>query len=97
MMLKILAALEAYYMEYGSGRSMDYVYGYMDAIGVVRDMIDAERQNPPQKDDRLYSGKKQQGGAKMSNLIAAIIELLERTDQRMLTIIYHMLLRYNAD
>lgn len=34
----MIRALEEYYTEYGEGRSMEYTYGYMDALAVLRQM-----------------------------------------------------------
>lgn len=33
-----LRALEDWYVEYGKGRSLEYAYGYMDALAVIRQM-----------------------------------------------------------
>jgi len=32
----LIRALEEYYTEYGESRSMEYTYGYMDALGILR-------------------------------------------------------------
>lgn len=34
----MIRALEEYYTEYGESRSMEYTYGFMDALGVLRQM-----------------------------------------------------------
>lgn len=41
----MIRALEEYYTEYGEGRSMEYTYGYMDALAVLRQM--SESANAP--------------------------------------------------
>ena len=37
----MIRALEEYYTEYGDGRSMEYTYGFMDALAVLRQMSEA--------------------------------------------------------
>ena len=32
----LIRVLEEYYTEYGESRSMEYTYGYMDALGILR-------------------------------------------------------------
>ena len=32
----LIHVLEEYYKEYGESRSMEYTYGFMDALGVLR-------------------------------------------------------------
>ena len=46
---KALAALQDFYMDSSSGKSMDYTYGYMDAMGVLRGLLDDNRHSsqPP--------------------------------------------------
>ena len=34
----LIRALEEYYTENGESRSMEYTYGFMDALGVLRQM-----------------------------------------------------------
>ena len=36
----VLCKMEEYYAEYGK-RDMTYTYGYLDAVAVVRDMLDS--------------------------------------------------------
>lgn len=38
---EVIAGMMEYYSEYGEGRSMDYMYGFFDAVGLVRDMGNA--------------------------------------------------------
>lgn len=35
---EIINALLDYYIEYGSNTTLEYTYGYLDAVAVVRDM-----------------------------------------------------------
>lgn len=41
----MIRVLEEYYTEYGDGRSLEYTYGFMDALGVLRQM--SESANAP--------------------------------------------------
>jgi hypothetical protein len=34
----MIRALEEYYTEYGESRSMEYTYGFMDALAILRQM-----------------------------------------------------------
>ena len=34
----VIKALTDYYTEHGKGKSMEYVYGFMDALAVIREM-----------------------------------------------------------
>ena len=48
----IIRALEDYFEEYGRERSMEYIYGYMDALAVLRG-LDTNRQNQRERRDTL--------------------------------------------
>ena len=37
----IIKVLEDYYTEYGRGRGLEYTYGYMDALALIRELADA--------------------------------------------------------
>ena len=34
----VIRAMQEYYKEFGTNKSPDYMYGFMDAIGAVRDL-----------------------------------------------------------
>ena len=34
----IISKMQEYFVEFGNNKSDDYVYGFMDAIGAVRDL-----------------------------------------------------------
>ena len=51
-MEKAIKALENYYRENGRGRSLEYTYGFMDALAVLRE-LDTERQNQRNTCDTL--------------------------------------------
>ena len=42
---KILFEMQKFYIENGKNRSIDYDYGFMDALSVLRDMQQEERIN----------------------------------------------------
>lgn len=49
IIIKALAALQDFYMDSSSGKSLDYTYGYMDALAIIRGMLDDNRHtlHPP--------------------------------------------------
>ena len=38
---EIISALQEFYNEYGNGKPLDYIYGFFDALGVIRDLESA--------------------------------------------------------
>lgn len=38
---EIISALQEFYKEYGNGKPLDYIYGFFDALGVIRDLESA--------------------------------------------------------
>lgn len=36
-----ISALQEFYNEYGNGKPLDYIYGFFDALGVIRDLESA--------------------------------------------------------
>ena len=40
----VIRALNDYFAEYGTNRSMEYVYGFMDAVAVVRNLVGTEKE-----------------------------------------------------
>ena len=49
---KVMDALEKHYREYGMGRSMEYTFGFMDAMAVLRN-LDTKRHDPQGRRDIL--------------------------------------------
>ena len=49
---KAMEALVEFYGEYGSGRSLEYTFGFMDALAVLRD-LDTNRQIQREHRDTL--------------------------------------------
>ena len=40
LMEKIVEELQANYAEHGRGRTLEYTYGYMDAMAVIRELAE---------------------------------------------------------
>lgn len=51
---QIINAMEEEFRQH-SGKSLDYVYGFMDALAVIREMRDGIRQVPPGTRDMILA------------------------------------------
>ena len=45
----IIKALEDFFAEYGRGRGMEYTYGFMDALAVIRANATVQRNGHPRR------------------------------------------------
>jgi hypothetical protein len=83
------AAMLGEYDEYGSGKSLEYTYGYFDAVGVLREMI--------RNDNVQFDYTKSGGGAQDKSaenrrkLEAGIIRQLHKAEERVLEMVYYIL------
>lgn len=84
------AAMLGEYDEYGSGKSLEYTYGYFDAVGVLREMI--------RNDNTRFDYTKSGGGAQdksaenRKKLEAGIIRQLHHAEERVLEMVYYILI-----
>lgn len=84
------AALLGEYDEYGSGKSLEYTYGYFDAVGVLREMI--------RNDNTRFDYTKSGGGAQdksaenRGKLETEIIRQLHKAEERVLEMVYYILI-----
>ena len=84
-------ALEDYYQEYGEGKSLEYTYGYMDALAALRDSV---RQNAPFV--TIINHPAAEGNRKMRNpgaLEKEITRLLRDAEPDVLETVYYILRR----
>lgn len=83
------AAMLGEYDEYGSGKSLEYTYGYFDAVGVLREMI---RNDNTRLDYTKSGGGAQEDGMKnRSKLETEIIRQLHKAEERVLEMVYYIL------
>ena len=84
------AALLGEYDEYGRGKSLEYTYGYFDAVGVLREMI--------RNDNTRFDYTKSGGGAQDKSaenrwkLEREIIRQLHKAEERVLEMVYYILI-----
>lgn len=84
------AALLGEYDEYGRGKSLEYTYGYFDAVGVLREMI--------RNDNTRFDYTKSGGGAQdksaenRGKLETEIIRQLHKAEERVLEMVYYILI-----
>ena len=85
-----MAAVLGEYEEHGHGRSLEYTYGYFDAVAVLREMI----RNAKVRFDYTKSG----GGAQENSagdrwkLEREIIRHLHQAEERVLEMVYYILI-----
>ena len=84
------AAMLEEYDEYGRGKSLEYTYGYFDALGVLREMI--------RNDNARFDYTKSGGGAQDKSaenrwkLETEIIRQLHKAEERVLETVYYILI-----
>lgn len=84
------AALLGEYDEYGGGKSLEYTYGYFDAVGVLREMI---RNDNVQFDYTKSGGRTQDKSAENRwKLEREVIRQLHKAEERVLEMVYYILI-----
>ena len=83
------AAMLGEYNEYGSGKSLEYTYGYFDAVGVLREMI--RNDNTRFDYTKSESGAQDKSAENRGKLEKEIIRQLHKAEERVLEMVYYIL------
>ena len=83
------AAMLGEYDEYGSGKSLEYTYGYFDAVGVLREMI--RNDNTRLDYTKSGGGAQDKSAENRRKLEAGIIRQLHQAEERVLEMVYYIL------
>lgn len=77
------------YDEHGSGKSLEYTYGYFDAVGVLREMIrnDNVRFDYTKSED----GAQDKSAENRGKLEREILRQLHKAEERVLEMVYYIL------
>lgn len=84
------AALLGEYEEHGNGRSLEYTYGYFDAVAVLREMI--RNDNVRFDYTKSGSGVQDKSAENRWKLEREIIRHLHQAEERVLEMVYYILI-----